>query len=146
MNEGLKLAIAGFGMGILGVGVWYVEMFLDSRTANLWRWMNGKGRIGRNFAAIGAPSFACIFLLVGISGFIKYFKLSAIWLTCVAAAVLIFFAFFLIGLLPIKFPRWVYADWQYAKRHGLLDEKGNVDQEAWARHKAERKGEWWGEM
>ena len=40
----------------------------------------------------------------------------------------------LIGLLPIKFPRWVYADWQYAKRHGLLDENGNIDREAYEKH------------
>ncbi len=47
----------------------------------------------------------------------------------------------LIGLLPIKFPRWVYADWQYAKRHGLLDENGNIDQEAYEKH-ANGKGFW----
>ena len=144
MNEDLKLAIAGFGMGILGVGVWYAEMFLDSRTANLWRRMNGKGRIGRNFAAIGAPSIACIFLLAGISGLIRYFSLPTIWLTGVAATLLIFFVLFLIGLLPIRFPNFVYADWQYAKRHGLLDESGNIDQEAWVLHHAQRrKDTWW---
>ena len=48
----------------------------------------------------------------------------------------------LIGLLPIKFPRWVYADWQYAKRHGLLAEGGNIDQEAWALHHANKKDLW----
>ena len=47
----------------------------------------------------------------------------------------------LIGLLPIKFPRWVYADWQYAKRHGLLDENGNIDQEAYEKH-TKGKGFW----
>ena len=47
----------------------------------------------------------------------------------------------LIGLLPIKFPRWVYADWQYAKRHGLLDADGNIDQEAYENH-ADRKEFW----
>ena len=47
----------------------------------------------------------------------------------------------LIGLLPIKFPRWVYADWQYAKRHGLLDADGNIDQEAYEKH-TKGKGFW----
>ncbi len=47
----------------------------------------------------------------------------------------------LIGLLPIKFPRWVYADWQYAKRHGLLDDDGKIDQEAYEKH-AKGKGFW----
>ena len=49
---------------------------------------------------------------------------------------------FLVSLLPIRFPRWVYADWQYAKRHGLLDEDRNIDQEAWARHHANKKDLW----
>ena len=40
----------------------------------------------------------------------------------------------IIGLLPIRFPRWVYADWQYAKRHGLLDDDGNIDPEAYEKH------------
>ena len=43
----------------------------------------------------------------------------------------------LIGLLPIKFPRWVYADWQYARRHDLLDENGNIDREAYEKHARE---------
>ena len=41
---------------------------------------------------------------------------------------------FVVSLLPIRFPRWVYADWQYAKRHGLLDENGNIDREAYEKH------------
>lgn len=32
----------------------------------------------------------------------------------------------LIALLPFKFPNYFYADRQYAKRHGLLDDKGNI--------------------
>ena len=139
MNENVKTAVLGLGMGILGGGVWYAEMFVDSKAANLWRRMNGKGRISRNFAAIGAPSFACIFFLTGLCGLMKYYNLPTIWLTCFAIGILVFLSFFLIGLLPIRFPRWVYADWQYAKRHGLLDEKGNIDREAWERHEAERK-------
>ena len=49
---------------------------------------------------------------------------------------------FLLSLLPIRFPNVLYADWQYAKRHGLLDDNGNIDQEAWARDQASRKDEW----
>ena len=141
MNENITLAIVGIGMGIFGAAVWYAEMFTDSKAANLWRRMNGKGRISRNYAAIGAPAFACIFLLGGISGFINYFQLRGIWLRTVAILILIFLSFFLVGLLPIKFPRWVYADWQYAKRHGLLDDNSNVDQEAYESHAARK--EFW---
>ena len=104
MNENITLAIIGIGLGFFGAAVWYAEMFTDSKAANLWRRMNGKGRISRNYAAIGAPAFACIFLLGGILGLI--------------------------------------ADWQYAKRHGLLDDDGNIDREAWARHHANKRDLW----
>ena len=77
MNENIRLAIGGIGLGLLVATIWYAEMFTDSKAANLWRRMNGKGRISRNYAAIGAPAFACIFLLGGILGFINYLQLGA---------------------------------------------------------------------
>lgn len=141
MNENITLAIIGIGMGFFGAAVWYAEMFTDSKAANLWRRMNGKGRISRNYAAIGAPAFACIFLLGGILGLINYFQLPVILSHIAAISTLVFLSFFLISLLPIKFPRWVYADWQYAKRHGLLDDDGNIDREAYEKH-AGRKEFW----
>lgn len=110
MNENITLAIIGIGMGFFGAAVWYAEMFTDSKAANLWRRMNGKGRISRNYAAIGAPAFACIFLLGGILGLINYFQLPVILSRIAAISTLVFLSFFLISLLPIKFPRWVYAD------------------------------------
>jgi hypothetical protein len=141
MNENIKLAIGGIGLGLLVAAIWYAEMFTDSKAANLWRRMNGKGRISRNYAAIGAPAFACIFLLSGTLGIINYFRLGDILARIAAILILVFLSFFLIGLLPIKFPRWLYADWQYAKRHGLLDADGNIDQEAYENH-ADRKEFW----
>ena len=141
MDENITLAIVGIGLGLFGATVWYAEMFTDSKAANLWRRMNGKGRISRNYAAIGAPAFACIFLLGGTFGCINYFQLRGILPRIVAILILVFLSFFLIGLLPIKFPRWVYADWQYAKRHGLLDDDGNIDREAYEKH-AGRKEFW----
>ena len=134
MNENLKLAIVGIGMGLFGIALWYTEMFTDSKDANLWRRMNGQGKISRNYAAIGAPAISIIFFIVGISGIVRYYHLPRIWLTGIAAVALFAATFLLIGLLPIRFPRWVYADWQYAKRHGLLDENGNIDREAYEKH------------
>lgn len=141
MNENLKLAIVGIGLGLFGAAVWYVEMFTDSKAANLWRRMNGKGRMSRNYAAIGAPAMVIIFFVVGISGIVRYYNLPRVWLTGIAAVTLFAAACALITLLPIRFPRWVYADWQYARRHGLLDDNGNIDQEAYENH-ADRREFW----
>ena len=141
MNENFMIAIAGIGAGLFGAAVWYAEMFTDSKAANLWRRMNGKGRIGRNYAAIGAPAMAVFFFATGMTGIAEEYSLPSVWLTGIAAVIVFAAAFLLIGLLPIKFPRWVYADWQYAKRHGLLDADGNIDQEAYENH-ADRKEFW----
>ena len=141
MNENLKLAIIGIGAGVFGMAVWYAEMFTDFKTANLWRRMNGKGKIGRNYAAVGAPAMACFFFFTGVSGIIRYSHLPRIWLTCSAAIVLFAASITLIGLLPINFPNSMYPDWQYAKRHGLLDDDDNIDQEAYEKHTKD-KGFW----
>ena len=103
--------------------------------------MNGKGQISRNYAAIGAPAMVIIFFVGGISGIVRYYSLPRLWLTSIAAVALFAAACTLIALLPIRFPRWLYADWQYAKRHGLLDENGNIDQEAYEKH-TNGKGFW----
>jgi len=130
--------LCAFILGVMCAVTWYVEMFTDGRVATMWRRMNGKGRIGKNFAAVGSPALTCMcvigvltFVLDGYAPGWLMFGLACLMLLCLLV--------FLVGLLPIKFPRWVYAEWQYAKRHGLLDEKGNIDREAWERHAAERK-------
>ena len=42
MNENIRLAIGGIGLGLLVATIWYAEMFTDSKAANLWRRMNGR--------------------------------------------------------------------------------------------------------
>ena len=145
MRDNLFGCLCAFIVGVFGAVTWCVEMFTDSKVAALWRQMNGQGRISKNWAAIGSPALTSICFTYLL--FVLVEKHAPDWLTFgLACLMMLFLLVILIGLLPIRFPRWVYADWQYAKRHGLLDEKGNIDQEAWACHKAERKGEWWGEM
>ena len=127
-------------LGVLGVGIWYAEMFTDSKAANLWRRMNGQGRISKNWAAIGSPALTSIAFIYILLTLIE--KHAPDWLTFSLACLMMLLGLvILIGLLPIKFPRWVYADWQYAKRHGLLDENGNIDREAYENH-ADRKEFW----
>ena len=127
-------------LGVLGVGIWYAEMFTDSKAANLWRRMNGQGRISKNWAAIGSPALSSIAFIYIFSTLIE--KHAPDWRPCSLACLMMLLPLIiLIGLRPIKFPRWMYADWQYAKRHGLLDADGNIDQEAYENH-ADRKEFW----
>ena len=140
MKEHLLGILCASFIGVLGVGIWYAEMFTDSKAANLWRRMNGQGRISKNWAAIGSPALSSIAFIYIFSTLIE--KHAPDWLTfSLACLMMLLLLIILIGLLPIKFPRWVYADWQYAKRHVLLDADGNIDQEAYENH-ADRKEFW----
>ena len=60
MKDNLLGCLCALILGVLGVGIWYAEMFTDSKAANLWRRMNGQGRISKNWAAIGSPAISSI--------------------------------------------------------------------------------------
>lgn len=67
MKDNLLGCLCALFIGVLGVVTWYAEMFTDSKAANLWRRMNGQGRISKNWAAIGSPaltSIAFIYILL----------------------------------------------------------------------------------
>lgn len=133
MKDNLLGCLCALFIGVLGVVTWYAEMFTDNKAAALWRRMNGKGRISKNWAAIGSPALSSICFIYLLS--VLFEKQAPGWLIFgLACLMMLLLLVILIGLLPIKFPRWVYADWQYAKRHGLLDMNGNIDQEAYENH------------
>ena len=85
MNENITLAIVGIGLGLFGAAVWYAEMFTDSKAANLWRRMNGKGRIGRNYAAIGAPAMAVFFFATGMTGIAEEYSRRCQWVVAMSS-------------------------------------------------------------
>ena len=141
MRENLIGYLCCLVIALCGSVVWYVEMFRDGKVAQLWRRMNGSGQISRYVAAIGAPAITCmsaIGLCIGLLGEVNAPGWLMLTLACLMFLLLLTFV---VSLLPIRFPRWVYADWQYAKRHGLLDADGNIDQEAYEKH-AKGKGFW----
>ena len=140
MKDNLLGCLCALILGTLGVVTWYAEMFTDNKVATLWRRMNGQGRISKNWAAIGSPALSSICFIYLFSVLAE--KQAPGWLIFgLACLMMLLLLVIIIGLLPIKFPRWVYADWQYAKRHGLLDERGNIDQEAYEKH-TKGKGFW----
>ena len=118
--------LGAFILGTLGLLMWYVRMFCDNPTAELWRSVGngyqlnrilGTGRASQKCVeALGAPTWLIV-SLVGVS-----------MLLMIAAFV---------AIIPFKYPDCFYEDWQYAKRHGLLDNNGKIDRKAWARHQAE---------
>ena len=136
------MPVLTFLFGIFCMTIWYLEMFSDSRLGRILGTMTKPSLRGRNWSAISTPAFSLAFVDVGVMTFAEQGIIPRALYTPCAYISLLLILVILIGLLPIKFPRWVYADWQYAKRHGLLDESGNIDQEAWALHQAGRKEFW----
>ena len=135
------MPVLTFLFGIFCIAMWGLEMFSDSRLGQILRTMTKPSLRSRNWSAISTPAFSLAFVDVGVMTFAEQGLIpSALYTPCVYISLLLILVI-LIGLLPIKFPRWVYADWQYAKRHGLLDKNGNIDQEAYEKH-AGRKEFW----
>ena len=135
------MPVLTFLFGIFCMTIWYLEMFSDSRLGRILGTMTKPNLRGRNWSAISTPAFSLAFIDVGVMTFAEQGIIPRVLYTpCVYISLLLVLVI-LIGLLPIKFPRWVYADWQYAKRHGLLDADGNIDQEAYEKH-TKGKGFW----
>lgn len=136
------MPVLTFLFGIFCMTMWYLEMFSDSRLGRILGTMTKPSLRGRNWSAISTPAFSLAFIDTGVMTFAEHGIFPRVLYTpCVYISILLILLI-LIGLLPIKFPRWVYADWQYAKRHDLLDESGNIDQEAWALHHANKENLW----
>ena len=120
-----------FILGTLGLLMWYMRMFCDNPTAELWRSMGngyrlrrilGTGRASQNFTAVSFPAISTAFLLMAPAKFAEALG-APTWLivSLVGVSMLLMIAAF-IAIIPFKYPDCFYEDWQYAKRHGLLEE------------------------
>ena len=131
------MPVLTFLFGIFCMTMWYLEMFSDSRLGRILGTMTKPSLLSKNRSAICAPAFSLFFIDVGVMTLAEHGIVPRVLYTpCVYISILLILVI-LIGLLPIKFPRWVYADWQYARRHRLLDENGNIDREAYEKHARE---------
>ena len=138
--------LGAFILGTLGLLMWYVRMFCDNPTAELWRSVGngyqlnrilGTGRASQNCAAVSFPAISTAFLLMAPVKCVEALG-APTWLivSLVGVSMLLMIAAF-VAIIPFKYPDYFYEDWQYAKRHGLLDNNGKIDRKAWARHQAE---------
>ena len=99
MKDNLLGCLCALILGVLGAGIWYAEMFTDSKAANLWRRMNGRGRISKNWAAIGSPALSSICFIYLFSVLAE--KHAPGWLIFgLACLMMLLLLVIIIGLLP----------------------------------------------
>ncbi len=138
MNSELtSYPLGAFLLGVVGMAYWYYKLFhasgggdLPQRVGRYWR--------PKNFDSVIVPSYSMWMILGPVVGWFGQYDPPKWLFFCASIPVFLFLILFVVGFLPIKFPDCMYPEWQYAKRHGLLDDKGEIDREAWARHKADK--------
>ncbi len=108
--------------GVVGFGVWYASMFVDNQFADVLRRESRKGWFWRNVEAVCLPLFSVLMVLFAIAKLAEAMGAPEWFLFCMALLMLCLMVPGVSSFLPIKFPDRFYADWQYAKRHGLLEE------------------------
>ena len=124
--------LGAFILGTLGLLMWYMRMFCGNPTAELWRSVGlgfrlgrilGTGRAAQNFTAVSFPAISTAILLGALAKCAEALG-APTWLivSLVGVSMLLMIAAF-IAIIPFKYPDCFYEDWQYAKRHGLLEEE-----------------------
>ena len=122
MRDPIMTIVGLLVFGVVGFGVWYASMFVDNQFADVLRRESRKGRFWRNIEAVCVPIFSVVMVLGGIEQIAEVMGAPEWLLFCIALLMLCLMVPGVSSFLPIKFPDRFYADWQYAKRHGLLEE------------------------
>ena len=123
--------LGAFIFGTLGLFTWYMRMFCDNPTAELWRRVGigfrlrrilGTGRAAQNFSAVSFPAISTAFLLMAPVKCAEALGAPTWLIVSLAGVCMLLMIAALVAIIPFKYPDCFYEDWQYAKRHGLLDE------------------------
>lgn len=123
--------LGSFIFGTLGLFTWYMRMFCDNPTAELWRRVGigyrlrrilGTGRAAQNFSAVSFPAISMAFLLMAPVKCAEALGAPTWLIVSLAGVCMLLMIAALVAIIPFKYPDCFYEDWQYAKRHGLLDE------------------------
>ena len=122
MRDPIMTGVGLLVFGVVGFGVWYARMFVDNQFADVLRRESRKGRFWRNIEAVCLPIFSVMMVLGGITQLAEVMGAPEWLLFCMALLMMCLLVPGVSSFLPIKFPDYFYADWQYAKRHGLLEE------------------------
>ena len=123
--------LGAFIFGTLGLFTWYMRMFCDNPTAELWRRVGigfrlrrilGTGRAAQNFSAVSFPAISTAFLLGALVKCAEALGAPTWLIVSLAGVCMLLMIAALVAIIPFKYPDCFYEDWQYAKRHGLLEE------------------------
>ena len=119
-------AIAGLILiGPFGLYSWYAQTYTDSSSASLWRRMSTSPQALGKSRTLVKPLLSLLFTLVGAGMLLdkigfppRIFLIPAVLgFLCLPLA--------LICLFPLRAPRFVNMEYQYMKRHGMLDKSGD---------------------
>ena len=120
------IAIVGLILiGPFGLYLWYAQTYTDSSSASLWRRMSSTPQALGKSSTLVKPLISLLFTLGGVGmlldkiGFPPYVFLipAALGFLCLPLAILCLF--------PFRAPRFVNMEYQYMKRHGMLDQNGD---------------------
>lgn len=120
------IAIVGLILvGPFGLYSWYTQTYTDSSSASLWRRMSTSPQTLGKSSTLFKPLLSLLFTLLGVGmlldkiGFPPHIFLIpvALGFLCLPLAV--------ICLLTFRAPRFVNMEYQYMKRHGMLDKNGD---------------------
>lgn len=127
MRYQLLYAIAWTVVPAVFLFSWWLETYSDSRLAEILR-----GFFATRFAPARKIARRLIWTIAALCGGISFLSLT-LWgvglisevLFCACLALLLVGAGFMFPF-PFSLPRWMDADWQWYKRHDLVDENGNI--------------------
>lgn len=108
-------------VGVVGMACWYYKMFHASEDTSASD-RSGFHWVPKNFYSVMLPSYSTLLILVPVVAWFGQFDPPKWLFICASVPVFLLLILCVVGCFPFKFPDCLYPQWQYAKRHGLLEE------------------------
>ena len=120
------IAIVGLILiGPFGLYSWYTQTYTDSSSASLWRRMSASPQTLGKSRTLVKPLLSLLFTLLGVGMLLDKIGLPPQVFLIPAALGFLCLPLAVICLFPFHAPRFVNMEYQYMKRHGMLDENGD---------------------
>ena len=120
------IAIVGLILiGPFGLYSWYTQTYTDSSSASLWRRMSASPQTLGKSRTLVKPLLSLLFTLLGVGMLLDKIGLPPQVFLIPAALGFLCLPLAVICLFPFRAPRFVNMEYQYMKRHGMLDKNGD---------------------